>query len=539
MESNKLIVIIKGTYESNSPLPWNYPRKPPGDSTSLPDPDNSFVQDSSVKHVTSTGKDIYPTLFMLDVAELVLIENNGKKHRFSEERQSTAMSLNDAHPFFNGAGVFLNNDDVPGKSYSYIAIVARKMLFDNAMRFTPQQSDWSSAPFWDVFTESAVPGFNFNQFQPHSFYDNLRLDGYLLNRVFPILVYIHDITNLGLTFNKDFPVTVLEIRFVIKNFIKKYEYETNNGGVLSYVHYYALSDWLQDVQDGETNIGGNLLAVARSYVPGLTGSIRVTNNSGRNAHIIAIPAGDCINKYTVQYKDFAASTTAQDVFLAHNNIRNAHPCNIPKAPGVYMEQEIVAELDYLLKLEKYKIDWNKFYPGPWPTRQNPITTLPNPARCGTFDIYQARWDEFSKRAVNFSIPQLAVYVPYTGDPARDTVTIENVSPGSYDLYIANVEPAYGQLYCCGQFTRYGNTHPDPSSPLNSSLPTKNPVTVSPGGAGVDTEGNNTIVFSDIAAGSACCTAPQFTTYTCSTPPCPDPTSCGTTCITQPNCPVKE
>jgi len=39
------------------------------------------------------------------------------------------------------------------------------------------------------------------------------------------------------------------------------------------------------------------------------------------------------------------------------------------------------------------------------------------------------------------LPQLAVYVPSSG-----TFTIENVMPGSYDVYVANRAPEYGKLY---------------------------------------------------------------------------------------------
>src|SRR4030042_332446 len=68
LDTNKLIVIIKGTYESNSAQPWNVPQtgNPPRRN-----PDDPLVQDSSVIHALSPGADSYPSLFMLDVAELV------------------------------------------------------------------------------------------------------------------------------------------------------------------------------------------------------------------------------------------------------------------------------------------------------------------------------------------------------------------------------------------------------------------------------------------------------------------------------------
>jgi hypothetical protein len=437
METNRLVVIIKGTYESNSPQPWNVP--------AVPNPANdSLVEDDSVVIVQSPPQDAYPTAFMLDLSELRLLDTKGHSLKFSNVRQTFAMGLNNAEPFFNGVGVLMHNDDVPTTQYPAVMIYVRKMLFDNAIKYVPT-STWDPLPFLDSFSERLVPGFNFNQFQSHSNYDVLRYESYLYNRVFPIIVSISDsFSPFGLTFTKEFPVTVLEVRFVVKNFIKKFEVVNNTSSenqIFGYVHFYGFSDWLQDVQPDETTLGGNLLAVARSYVPGLTGSIQGRNNTGHAAHVIAIPTGEDINNYTIP----------------NVNLRQNNPCNMPRAPGLYLGKDISAYLDYLLLLEKYKYDWNQKFPA------NPATC--NPATCcASFDgstalgetgpttpAYTTSWDNYAAEVGNFKIPPLAVWV---ADGA--SYTIESVMPGSYDLYISNVAPTYGRLYVNGQFTYYGS-----------------------------------------------------------------------------------
>ena len=438
LSSNKLLVVIKGTYESNSPQPWVTP--PLG-------ADDPLVQDDSVINAKMDGFDRYPTAFMLDISDMELLDSNGDRHKFSSVRQSHAMSIeqNNLDPFFNGAGLILQNDDVPQKYYLALAILVRKMLFDNAMKYNTQAMDpalipidgaWNPTLFFDVFGELPLPAYNFNQLQPHSYYDTLRLENYLINRVFPIVIGI-DGSQSVLTLRKDFPLpTVLEVRIVIKNFIKKYEIQNSDNTISGYLHYYALSDWLQDVQADETSIGGNLLATARWYTLGETGKISGTNNTGHDAHVIAIPHGADINNYTIPEIN-------PPTLPPSGNLRKANPCNLPSSPGTFISEDISAYLDFLLRQEKYKNDWNVFFPGPGPA-----------VLCDSFENFGIQWDAFQARAGAFSIPPLAVFVK-----AGDNYTIDTVSPGAYDVYISNVPVTgvapYGQLYLDNQFIPVG------------------------------------------------------------------------------------
>jgi hypothetical protein len=431
ISKNKLIVVIKGTYESNDPQPWV-----------KPSPDDPLVQDDSVINALQANADTYPTVFLLDIAEIQLLDTNGDRHKFSDIRQTFALSLDDNDPYFNGIGQLVQNDDVPTRYYMAVFIQVRKMLFDNAKKFIttavstpptaayPASSAWSPIPFWDVFSEQPVLAFNFNKYQTHAYYDTLRQESYLINRVFPIVI---GIGVPGMVFSEKFPVTVLEIRFAIKNFIKKYEVSNSDNDTFGYVHYYAPSDWLQDVQADETAIGGNLLTVARWYIPGLTGSIRGTNNRAGGRHVIAIPSGTSINNYTIP---------------APGNRRANNKCNIPMPPGSYLGTDISAQLNNLLKLEKWKWDWNDKFPA----------LAPPP--CDTTSTFETAWNTFNSEVADFSIPPLAVYAPAGG-----TYSIENVPAGPYDVYIS--PPAtYGSLYTDGQFESYAG----------------NPVIVNVGGA---------------------------------------------------------
>jgi hypothetical protein len=443
LEKNQLLVIIKGTYESNSPMDWsipaacqNYSTRTPPDTTVACDTYTAAhltdVQDDSVVICNGSGAgnpygkdDTNPSVFMIDIAEMVLVDYNSKRHKFSNYRQTYAFAINDDDPTFNGIGYLLENDDVPTKPYAAIGIYLRKMLLDGARRYIPDQFGWTSSVIWDVFAEDEVPCFNFNTYQMHSNYDTLRLESAYLNRVYPLIIPINDYQ--GMIFSNKFPVTVLEIRIVVKNFIKKYEMTTTNGGTMNALHFYGFSDWLQDVQAYDTAVGGNILTVARWYIPGFVGSITGTAG-GNDAHVIAIPHDPAhlnISRYTIA-----------------GNLRSNNPANLPRQPSFALGMNIGGMLDYYLRNEKFKYDWNQKVP----------------SQCSSMQSYTDNWDIFARAAGGFKVPELAVFVR-----AGDTYTIENVPPGSYDVYISNRAPRYGELYHDGEFVFVGTADVTPGS----------------------------------------------------------------------------
>ncbi len=416
MGTNRLMVVLKGTYESNSPMPWSMPG--PGEAGY-----DTLVLDDSVDDCDVEGPN--PSFLLMDVAELKLVDSKGKNYRFANYRQTLAFPFSDQEPYFSGLGVVLENDDVPSRKEPYVAVglYLRKMLMDSAIRFYPSVDGWQSRYEWDSFDSQEFPSFNFNQFQVHSFYDTLRYEKTYINRVYPLTIPITDLDtgNLGFLYNKKPPLTVLEIRMVVKNFVKKYEY----GSYPDQVHYFALSDWLQNVEPDETSIGGNIITTVRSYVPGMTWTIRGSIPvAGR--HIIAIPAGADIRLYTLNTDPYGTSIG--------DNVRTNNPCNIPWDPALYLGPNVSEALDYYLKMEMQRVKWNDLVPG----------------ACSSFDSYIVNWDTFSGEVNgNFKLPPLAVYAEGTTQ-----FSIDNVAPGHYDLYVANVPAEYGRLYEDGEFNAY-------------------------------------------------------------------------------------
>jgi len=401
MKTNRLKVVVKGTLEMDGVSNF----------ASMPSANSASMQDDSVDDVTAGTNDVLPTSFMFDIAELRL---DGKK--FSNYRRIIEASLagdktTEPEPFFNGEGVILKNDDPGNGHYNYVEVFIRKMAFDNAMVYQSTGSTLTyEKPAEIIFHEVTRQGFDFNQLQVNSYWDSLRLESGEILRNFPIEVPIIG----GLDYSRDNIETVLEIRFVIKNFVKKYEYDYYDTGVFKVTHYYAPSDWLRDVRAGESTIGRNLHAVARAYIPGKTGTI-TGNGAGANRYVIAIPAGDPITDYTIPNKGSTLRTT---------KVPN---CDLPKPPsdpGAYIE----ARLDYYLKYENYKYFWNT-----------------EATACVNLTKYEAEWDAYEAAVENFKIAPYVVVSNGSG-----SYTFNNVAPGSYDVYVANV-PLYGELFVDGDF----------------------------------------------------------------------------------------
>lgn len=397
MSTNRLKVVIKGTLETNDVSHFDRMQSQAINSAPL--------QDDSVSEVTAGAQDTYPTTFMFDIAELAL---NGVK--FGNYRQLIDCSLaggntvaSESEPFFNGTGLVLTNDDPGEGNYDTVQIYIRKMIFNNAIiyggDFVYQE------PATVIFAETDRYGFDFNQLQTNSHWDNLRYEASEIFRNFPLNVPIIG----GLQYNMDNAETVLEIRLVIKNFIKKYEYDYYDEGVFQICHYYAFSDWLRDVRTGENDIGRNIHAVARAYISGLTGSIDVTSATDGN-YVIAIPSGENISNYAME---FPGST-----------VRNSNICDYPAGipyPGLYIE----SILDYYLKYEKYKDDFNA-------------------VTCPDFDTYETEWDNYESKVQNFRIP------PYVAFVAGGVASFVNIAPGTYKFYEVSM-PSYGNLFLQSDF----------------------------------------------------------------------------------------
>ena len=400
MDTNRLTVRIKGTLESEGIS--NLTPMPGSGNAPLILSDSIVLGEFNETGSSLTQTSEIPTTFMFDIAELRL---DGKK--FGNYRQVLKASLSgdgSTVAFFNKDGVELDNDDPPEGDYDYVQLYVRKMVFDGGNIYRKPGSSFE----WDkkadvIFNEVREPGgFDFNQLQQNTYVDSLRLNSRDYLRSFPINIPIIG----GLQYDKSEKETVLEIRLVVKNFVKKYEFPFYEDGVFKVYHFYALSDWLRTVRPGDRVLGGNILAVARAYVPGKTGKVTVSATSGE--YVIAIPSSENIGDY---FKTTSASAT------------RPFPCDLPQPP-VSPGNHIEALLDYYIRFEDYKNKWN-----------TAIST------CNDFEAqYVPAWDTYDQAFENFKIP------PYVGSSSAGSVTFSNMAPGEYKFYKVSKPTTYGKVF---------------------------------------------------------------------------------------------
>ncbi|MEJ5361249.1 MAG: hypothetical protein WHV26_04220 [Spirochaetota bacterium] len=407
LSGSRLTVIIKGTFEStsNSASVRGWDTTVPG--TKIDDSVNDFITDSSEN---------YPTTFMVDIAEMRLDDD-----KVANYRQVFTASVDDSDPFFNGQGVRLKCDDVkPGKMYNSVKLYIRKLVFDNA---TQWHIDATNAVVQDddpevIFHEKTVKGFDFNQLMVNTYYDYLKENYQDINRVFPLVIPIDG----GLLVNKDEEV-VLEIRLVIKNFIKLYEYDfTNDSGYPAAYHYWAPSDWLRDVHPDDVYIGGNLLGVARVYRKDKVAT--VSGSTGSSGYVIAIPANDI----------YGNPQEIDDYFLDDDSLDWTRPTVYPPAAPSVKVGTVEGLLDYYLRYEQYKVEYNAFV---------------DDVNDGD---YENNWNAYNDYKWSLRLPPLVAHT-YTGN----NYILTNVPYGEYLFYFAaDTNVPYGELPDVDNINTYGS-----------------------------------------------------------------------------------
>ncbi len=399
LSGSRLTVIIKGTFEStsNSASLRGWDTTVPG--TKIDDSVNDFITDSSEN---------YPTTFMVDIAEMRLDDD-----KVANYRQVFTASVDDSDPFFNGQGVRLKCDDVkPGKMYNSVKLYIRKLVFDNATQWyidaggTVVQDDDPEV----IFHEKTVKGFDFNQLMVNTYYDYLKENYQDINRVFPLVIPIDG----GLLVNKDEEV-VLEIRLVIKNFIKLYEYDfTNDSGYPAAYHYWAPSDWLRDVHPDDVYIGGNLLGVARVYRKDKVATVSGNTNTYGSGYVIAIPANDI----------YGNPQTIDHYFLDDDSLDWTRPKVYPPAAPSVKVGTVEGLLDYYLRYEQYKVEYNAFV--------DAVNATDN-------TNYEYVWNTYDGYKWSLRLPPLVAY-------SNGSYTMTNVPYGEYLFYfVADGDVPYGEL----------------------------------------------------------------------------------------------
>ena len=406
MADNKLIITVKGTFESTA------------DCKSIKSWDKtvSYPQsiDDSVNQVTDSSEH-FPSLFMMDIAEIRLVRIDGTVDNIATERQVFIAGVSDDDPFFNGQGIVIQADDIkPDTVYIMAFLYIRKMVFDNATQWYIDSSGMlqQGVPPTTIFHETNVFGYDFNQLMVNAYYDTLKQNYSEVNRVFPLAVPIDG----GLVMRKNEPV-VLEIRLLLKNFIKLYEYNfINTQNLKAVYHYWAPSDWLRDVKNGDIAIGGNLIAVAHSYKPlqvaTVSGTVSGTAPSG---YIIAIPVTDTFGSNQDINNYFMDTTTSNPLW--------ARPIFQPYVPPVPLNSNNTVEgwLDYYLCFEQYKVEYNTF-----------VTAVNNRS-------YENNWRSYDILKNSFRLPPLVAH-------SNGSYTLTNVPLGDYLFYfVDDGDVPYGTL----------------------------------------------------------------------------------------------
>ena len=379
LAESRIHVVLKGTYESNSPrtVQNNFPS------------DDSLIRFStsqlaSLNSGIETEYNAGPSAFMLDIAEMRL---NG--HKFAQERVTYRADYLDSEPLFNGTGIAIPNDDVPRNSnYTTLKVFFRKLIFDNAFSFNPVDGT-AGEKIKTLFHEKKVYGYDFAPIQSLALYDTLKDNKLSINRVFPLQIPVSG----GFTWDGT-DDWILEVRFVIKNNIKRYEtLVTNIDNERKLYQYYGLADWLRDVSAYDDYSGGNVIGVARAYNKKHVATITGTVSAG--SYVIAIPADDDIANYSI---------------TSDARKRPADSCS-PRSPYLEADSAFDAELEYYVAMEKYKNDFITYVP------------LVNNEQ------YASTWNEYEDGINAFKIPPIVVY------SSDGNFSLENVPVGkSWKLY---------------------------------------------------------------------------------------------------------
>ncbi|MBP6291227.1 MAG: hypothetical protein KA407_06260, partial [Spirochaetes bacterium] len=169
-------------------------------------------------------------------------------------------------------------------------------------------------------------------------------------------------------------------------------------------HYWAPSDWLRDVHPNDVYIGGNLLGVARVYRKDKVAT--VSGNTGvSKGYIIAIPESEDIINY----------------FLDIDVPQWERPTTYPPATPSVKVATVEGLLDYYLRYEQYKIEYNEF------------------VKAVDDGSYETKWNDYDGYKWSLRLPPLVAY-------SNGSYTLTNVPYGQYKFYfVVDSDMPYGTL----------------------------------------------------------------------------------------------
>lgn len=497
LESSYVSVVIKGTFESNSPRAWDT------SSTDINDDSITFVSadaalDSRAAPASGTTLDSsftsynqFPTEFCFDVAKMKVNGND-----FAVERKVYRRAISDSDDFFNGNGVgFPCNDVERGKCYTSLQMYLRKIVINGSNEYdiTADSAEYVRTPH-TTFDEKKMFGSDIIQLYEWSFWDILRDEMYDINRVFPLSMPIADGGTSGVSgFKSDATrKAVLEVRFLVKNYLKRYEIVKTDDlldASASY-HVFGFSDWLRDVRPYRFSwLGGNIVAVARAYYPDSVGQITgAVTGAPEGAIVMAIPeeqAADMSvsgwwkslnsNDYADNYvydadtHDICLGNDAGDSTIIPNvpagrvngltgfyeyshrqeivyhsssqtwgDIKDSYGVHAASPSSYNTESNLsIAQADYYLELERWNWEYyNEYYGAVMNCDSEGANsfTVTNSISDSSieYDDYGAVWDRYNTLINNFRLPPLATSVDASGN-----YTLTNVPVGkAYKLFVS-------------------------------------------------------------------------------------------------------
>ncbi|MFW5807962.1 MAG: hypothetical protein ACOC2H_00925 [Spirochaetota bacterium] len=260
-------LVYKATYASNNPRPW-------WDGKNI-DP-SSLVDDSAVNSVPPE----MPEFILSDIAEVRM--NNEK---FARNRSYKKVGLVDDHSLFDGTGVSIEcNDLEDNKSYSQLEIFFRKLVYGNARMHT---RNWKyKEEIKTQFGNDKLKGYDVIQRIKYSQSNHDEDDE--SNLIFPFKLKLRPAYKHQRNQNN-----IIEFRFVLKNYIKYYEYIDEDDDV--YAGYFGPGDHIEDVQAGDKYIGGNMMGAVYVYDPDKT--VTITGSAPAGTYVAAIDGDESIEDY--------------------------------------------------------------------------------------------------------------------------------------------------------------------------------------------------------------------------------------------------
>lgn len=267
LSTSNTSIIFKGTYASNNPRDWW-----DGGAVTVEDLKDNSVENSTLEEV--------PDQVLVDISEIHMNGTTCFVDRFNAN-----MDMGEDDDFFNGNGRVLASTNLEkGDNYDTAKIYFRKLMFNKG---TSYDSDWvKDEDLEEDVAADTYPGYDFIynlKFNQEDYDDDDEEN----------LIYPYEI---GFFNDFDYVVgekLVIEIRIVIKNYVKNYEWIDDDDDI--YYSYYGLGDAVTDVEAGDVFIGGNMLAAVHYYNPDEIATISGTAPS--NTYVVAITEDDAIEDY--------------------------------------------------------------------------------------------------------------------------------------------------------------------------------------------------------------------------------------------------